>query len=303
MKRNRRESAVLLAALCVAFATSPLGCTDFSDRVAPPVDCTVEDAYEIDGTEIGNFEESDNCSWFGVPDGTGAVDCSHPLAGEEITETAEDTIAAGGAAPTAEPISTGFCKGPRYSQANFACEPIPEGLRCGSERALHLTASRNNDWGGFFADYDIAQANDDVSEWDGIAVWARAEPGSERSVTLALDDKYTANVAGYPSFCVDEEAGATNNNTNTTGVSQSSGEVAGWVPSANACGNAYEYHLSVTNDWELYLIPFEDFLQEPLPNRRIEGFDQESLRGVAIRLPKDSIIDLWLDNFGFYREP
>lgn len=298
-KRNRHNSAGLAVALCVAGATGPLSCTDFSDRVALPIDCTVGDAYEIQSS-IGDFEEGDNCSWFEVPDRTGSVDCDHPLKGDELTEDAVGGAGGEGAVP---PVPTGLCEGPRFSQAAFACETIPEGPRCGSEMALHLTASRNNDWGGFFADYDIAQTTDDVSEWDGIALWARAEQATQRSVTLALDDKYTANIVGQESFCVVEEQSTTNANmnTNTTGVAQSSGQIAGWVPSEDACGNSFEYHLTVTNDWKLYILPFEDFTQQPLPNRRIEGFDRESFRGIAIRIPKDSVLDLWIDDFGFYR--
>lgn len=215
-------------------------------------------------------------------------------------------------------VPTGLCEGPRYSQALYNFDAIPEGTRCGSTQALHLTASRNNDWGGFFGNYEFAKVTQDVSQWDGLALWARAENGTQKSVTLTLDDKFTTNLplnhceeearrAENPEhpdlqrLCVEEEQGPTNPNTNTSGPSQSSGQVAGWVPSENGCGNSYEYHLTVTNNWALYLIPFAEFQQAPLPNRRPEGFDRESLRGLRIQIPKESVLDLWIDDFGFYR--
>lgn len=308
MKRNRRKSAGLILALCVAGAASPLSCTDFSDRVALPIDCTVGDAYEIDTDGIGDFE-SDECTWYGVEDRTGTVPCDHPLALTEEENVHTETVVSAGGAGGAGPVPTGFCDGPRYSQAVPTCEEIPEGARCGSTKALHLVASRNNDWGGFFGNYFIAQNPRSVAEWEGLAFWARAEGGTERSFTIELDDKYTANVtddAGqlnpdHESACIDEEEQTTNQNTNTTGIAQSSGQIAGWVPSENGCGNPHQYQLTVTHDWKLYLIPFGDFTQQPLPNRRLEGFDRETLRAVRIRPPKDAILDLWIDDFGFYR--
>lgn len=266
----------------------------------------------IDADGVGDFEAG-VCEWYGVEDETGTVDCDNPsaLKGPDNIHT-ETIISAGGAGgASAVPVPDGFCDGPRYSQATTTCEEIPEGPRCGSGTALHLEGSRNNDWGGFFGNYAIAQTTSSVAEWEGLAFWARAEPGSERSFTLELDDKYTTNikddlgqpVAGHESACIDEEQQGTAQATNTTGVSQSSGQVAGWVPSENGCGNPYEYHLTVTTEWKLYLVGFDEFTQKPLPNRRLEGFDRTSLRGVRVRPPKDTIIDLWIDDFGFYRKP
>ncbi len=331
----------------IILSLSPSACTEFPERFPPGPDCSAADGYEFDTTVIPD------CDWFGVPDRTGAVDCEHSSAGEPIADTVTylDAVeqpagGAGGESPAREisvEVPTGLCEGPRYSRAETTCETLPGGPVCptgGDEddeetsSALHLTGSRNNDWGGFFGRYptlpDImldrlptsesgyGYMTQDVSEWEGIAFWARAEVGAERSFTVELDDKHTANadmtaqreellLEHFPEHpdlevaCVVEEQQQQAENTNTTGVAQSSGQIAGWVPSEDGCGNPYQYHVTVSEHWELYLLPFADFSQEPLPNRRPEGFDRTTLRGIRIRAPKDTIVDLWLQQIGVYR--
>lgn len=307
--KGSASRVAFLASLSAFALLAPSSCTEFPERQKAPVDCAAGDAYEIDPDGIGDFE-AEECQWYGVEDKTGTVSCDSPTALTEPDNIHVETVVSlGGSMPTSAEVPNGFCDGPRYSQANIACEEIAEGPRCGSGNALHLTAERNNDWGGFFGNYAIAQAPRSIAGWEGLAFWARAEAATERAFTIELDDKYTANVVDdfgqpdpvYESGCVDEEQQGTAQVTNTSGVSQSSGQVAGWVPSENGCGNPYQYHLNITNSWKLYLIPFRDFSQQPWPNRRLEGFDAESFRGLRIRPPKDAIVDLWIDDFGFYR--
>jgi hypothetical protein len=74
------------------------------------------------------------------------------------------------------------------------------------------------------------------------------------------------------------------------------------VPSPNACGNAYQTTLAVTEDWQFYVLPFESFTQDPKPNRRVEGIDRASMRGVTMRAPKGAVLDLLIDDLSYYRK-
>src|SRR5690606_35881775 len=152
----------------------------------------------------------------------------------------------------------------------IACEPIPDGPRCGSQDALRLTARGNQDWGSLYGDYSFATNTTDASEYEGIALWARAAPSTGRSVQVLLNDKYTTNIAlddgspdpSHESACVDEEIDENQVGSNPTpGVPIGGGSTPGVVPSEDACGNAYTKLLTITERWELYLLPFDSFTQ------------------------------------------
>jgi hypothetical protein len=205
----------------------------------------------------------------------------------------------------------------RRAQVNFELAAIEDGPRCGSEYALRLTASRNNDWGCLFGDWFLAGVTSDASEYEGIAFWARAAPGSTKSVLVLLNDKYTANIAvededgnSVPvpteeSACVEEEDLGPGQGTTVNQVTGQQGStsvnVAGRVPSEDACGNSYQKLVTVTERWQYYVLPFESFTQDQFPNRRVEGIDRASLRGIIVRAPKAAELDLYIDDLFLYR--
>jgi hypothetical protein len=205
----------------------------------------------------------------------------------------------------------------RRAQVNFELAAIEDGPRCGSEYALRLTASRNNDWGCLFGDWFLAGVTSDASEYEGIAFWARAAPGSTKSVLVLLNDKYTANIAvededgnSVPvpteeSACVEEEDLGPGQGTTVNQVTGQQGStsvnVAGRGPSEDACGNSYQKLVTVTERWQYYVLPFESFTQDQFPNRRVEGIDRASLRGIIVRAPKAAELDLYIDDLFLYR--
>ncbi len=188
--------------------------------------------------------------------------------------------------------------------------PLAEGERCNGTDAIHLTAARNNDWGCLFGNYQLAQTTSDKSAYDGIGLWAKAAPGTTKTILILLNDKYSVNVtgddgqpvAGQESACVDEEGAGINLDLPDQNGQQGSGSTAvvGYVPSPNACGNAYQAQLTVTDRWQFYFMPWASFTQDPKPNRRLEGIDPSSLRGITIRAPKAAVLDMWLDDLGYY---
>lgn len=280
-----RASTVIFASGLLTFsALCASGCGAPPAREETPVDCTAADDYHLDPISPD--------AWFSATDDTGQVSCDHPAAAGQT------------------PLENGRCNGPRRAVAAIAVEPLEAGDRCGSDSALHLTAARNNDWGSLFGNYALARDGFDASTHEGVALWAKAAPGTTRTITIVLDDKYTrnftddaGNVIEASSFCVDEEgAGETvNQNTGQPGAG-SSVSVPGYVPSENACGNSYQTVLAVTEDWQLYLVPFESFSQNPTPNRRFEGIDRSSIRGMILRAPKAAVFDFWIDDLSFYQK-
>jgi hypothetical protein len=207
-----------------------------------------------------------------------------------------------------------FCESTyaRRAEAAYASETLPETERCSADPALHLTAARNNDWGCLFGNYGLATQTQDKSAYDGVGLWAKAAPGTTKTITIILNDKYSTNikqdnvpVAGTESACVDEEGSGDQGTT----VNQATGQtgstsvaVPGYVPSENACGNAYQGQLAVSDDWQFYFLPFESFTQDPKPNRRLEGIDRTSLRGITIRAPKAAVLDLRIAGLGYYHK-
>ncbi len=277
-----------------------VGCNPFPEREEPPVDCAVGDGYDIDIPFL-EFENPGNNTWFPAVDGTGLVSCDHPKA----VEGSETEVYEGlGGAP-----SRILCDGPRRAQATTSIESIPDGPRCGSEYAMRLTARRNNDWGCLFGDHVLARSSFDASEFDGISLWARAAPSTGKSITVLLNDKYTTNITSddgslnpaFESACVDEEP-EIDGVRGAELAGQPGVTLPGYVPSKNACGNSHQLQLRVTEDWKWYRLPFDSFSQDPLPNRRFEGVDRASLRGMIIRVPKDTVFDLWIDDVAYYRE-
>jgi hypothetical protein len=74
------------------------------------------------------------------------------------------------------------------------------------------------------------------------------------------------------------------------------------VPSAHACGNQFYAVLFATEEWQFHRVPFASLNQAAWPNRVANGIDRSAILARAIRMPKESDVELWIDDFGLYRE-
>jgi hypothetical protein len=206
--------------------------------------------------------------------------------------------------------------------------PIEGSGRCGSHYALLLEAHGHHDWGSTFGDYRIggnyAQGvyfPIDVSQYEGVAFWAR-DPGytsrydgpTTKSIALNLIDAegslgsttgYGNDYDGSPCTQYNFDAAAVTSipmNVATGATPTGSQAVAGLVLPADACNNAfYTVPITLTDEWQLYTIPFSAFTMPALPNREPKGLDVAHLMSLTISVPKEEQLELWIDDFGFYR--
>jgi hypothetical protein len=203
--------------------------------------------------------------------------------------------------------------------------PIEGDGRCGSHSALLLESHGHHDWGSTFGDYRIGTYSTpaplDVSGYEGVAFWAR-DPGytsrydgpTTKSIALNLVDVHgTPNIAtGYMvtydgSACTNyiADGGAAPNvpvSTATGSTPTGSMPVSPIVYPADACNNAlFTLPIVLTDEWQLYTIPFGAFKENALPNREPHGLDLSALMSFTISVPKEEQLELWIDDFGFYR--
>jgi|GEM_PF-4833327 len=73
------------------------------------------------------------------------------------------------------------------------------------------------------------------------------------------------------------------------------------LPDRYDCGNSFSLPLTVTDRWQLYLLPFADFVQPRMPNWAPAGLDTSGIQGLIIRTPPEAHVELWLDDVTFYR--
>jgi hypothetical protein len=202
--------------------------------------------------------------------------------------------------------------------APFPTEPIEDGGRCGSLRSLLFQSSGYQDYGSGFLDYDpgdllslcLNASNSqvscpiDASAYDGIAFWARSPGASTKTVTLQIADTHSFNSSGAETECVYSIIDAGSNGVNvytTTPSNVSTGSsVASAQPPPDSCGNYFQYWLITSADWEFYQIPFSAFSQTAAPNRIPAGFDPSTFFSFTVIVDKESQLNLWFDDFGFY---
>lgn len=189
---------------------------------------------------------------------------------------------------------------------------IPEG-RCDSTDALVLTVNGRTDWGAGFGEYATAQAPVDASEYEGVSFWARATGyGTSTGFLLTLQDRNTYAVEPDP-LAPPEAAPDPNGPVCTVPDAEDAVEayvvneagmlvpVGGELPGPDDCGNGFVRVVTAQRHWTLHRLPFESFQQQALPNRKPGGFDKSALYQFAINIPKDSNIELWIDDLGIYR--
>jgi hypothetical protein len=138
-----------------------------------------------------------------------------------------------------------------------------------------------------------------------------------KGVTVAFDDRHSSTLASTFNTVV-EEAGVGSEisgpclqappsmGTCITTVDPNTGSTttggSGCVPLPNQCGNSFTRTLALTDQWQLYLLPFTSFKQDILPNRTIEDIDLSTIFTFGFRIPKEAVTEIWITKLGFYRK-
>jgi hypothetical protein len=89
----------------------------------------------------------------------------------------------------------------------------------------------------------------------------------------------------------------------TASVQSMEGQVVlgGTILDEYDCGHEFNYVVSTTQEWQLYLVPFDDLRQVRSANWNPAGFDRSGLWAFVIRTPREAQMQLWLDDVAFYR--
>jgi hypothetical protein len=280
--RTRWPRAGLTAALPCAMLAA--GCSAPEERPAWELDCSTPEGIRLEVIPAMQFETGD-AGWFAYGDETyGAIP--------------------GADAPPAP-----------------EAEEIEDGGRCGSQRALVLRASGHDDWGAGFGSWSLATSPADGTGSAGLALWARSRGATDRAVLFHVNDRYSSEEG----VAVDPETGETLLDEDGAPVpgctvpdvepgqqgacpgTDSQGNQI-WVPCGQQtvaptdCGNAFRRVLAVTEHWQLHLLPWDSFYQEALPNRRPEGIDPSAIHVLLVIVPRETRLELWLDDISFYYE-
>lgn len=291
MMRNR----VALASLLSLHA---LACGAGDREPEPEVDCSVSEGYEF--LNISDFAGSDS-GWYRYADPTpgGVPNPDDPNEGSNV------------------PISQTEAPG-----------------RCGDTRFMKLEAKGHNFWGVGFGDWahnDLASRANGTG-YEGISFWARSPIYAEKQFFLSVDESRTVilDVATGPNGerLPVEQTGGTDldgdgfigpgdivpgsqcrkpppeelgePNCYNGGVdSPPSGGVR--VPEPDECGNAFHVRVTTTEQWQLFLVPWDELLQWPCPNRLKDGINGADIAKFEIKFVQGTHYELWLDNIAFYR--
>jgi hypothetical protein len=232
-------------------------------------------------------------------------------------------------------IATSGGTGTNTSRSSISITTIPEGPLCGNSNAGVFRATHNNDWGGMFGKWNFASTGPlNASDYEGISFWARAPGQTTKAFTLVLDDNNTYGVAnadiakGLGSNCrsypTDGGTGNEGQSSGTTVVVTDPGTGTPITGSSNSrasypdeCGNSFFSVVELSSEWRLYTIPWRRFMQNATPNRvpnsALVGPDAGAvkpesmlltfaLRGLALRMPKEAEVELWMTKLAFYRQ-
>lgn len=262
-----------------------LACSTYSTYKDVAIDCTADQGYQLRFISNGASTPTDD-----------------PVTGNGNWWSAGDTLPPDGGT----------------SNAFSTVESIENGGRCGSKTADVLHSSGFTDWGSLFG-YNTLHVPAPGDYYDGLSFWARAPGDTSKGFTIILGDPNTE--VGLSNYC---KGYATNSGANA-GTQPGTFNPAtgqGTAPTnatratyPDECGNEYEAIMLVTGDWAFYTIPFAQFQQANKPNRVPNpvlthvgvvpgtGLLTDQLQVLLVRIPKESIMDLWLDNVAFYRKP
>jgi hypothetical protein len=180
---------------------------------------------------------------------------------------------------------------------------IPEGPRCTSTTALVLTVRGHTDWGAGFGEYQTAMdlAGVDASDYEGISFWARATGfGTSSGFIFGINDRNSSesgNVCTVP--VVDPTTPDSDYIYNQAGMAV---PASGALPGPDDCGNGFSRVMTAHREWYLHRIPFSMFRQLAQPNREPTGIDASGIFQFTVNVPKDSNLELWIDDLGAYRD-
>jgi hypothetical protein len=73
------------------------------------------------------------------------------------------------------------------------------------------------------------------------------------------------------------------------------------VPLANECGNQFHTWITTTETWQLFLVPWNELVQWPCPNRVQGGIARDDIAKFEIKVKQGMSYEIWLDNIAFYR--
>jgi hypothetical protein len=281
----------VIARSCIVIFTA-LACSAGERQAVDPLDCSVAEAYEF--RTISDFSGTDS-GWFlyGDPTPGGVPD---PLVSSNV-EIAE----------------------------------IDAPGRCDDTRMLKLEARGHNFWGAGFGDWahNSSASRADGTGYDGVSFWVRSAPNTDKSFLLRVDEGRTivlppetpdggVPVATPADEDLDEDGyvgpgdiargtqcrlpppeelgkpACYNGGVNPPGS-------ATRVPAPDECGNFFHTVINTTDHWRLVLIPWNELVQWPCPNRLEDGINPADIAKFEIRLVQGSHYEIWIDNIAFYR--
>ncbi len=177
--------------------------------------------------------------------------------------------------------------------------PLPEG-RCESTAALFLESDGHDDWGAGFGEYMMPMVPADATGYEGVSFWARATGfGKSRGFLFNINDRNTNPMGGS---CVEPMATDVLSGGYTYNEGGMIVPLGGDLPSPTDCGNTFQRPVFARPEWYLHRLPFESFQQQANPNRVPTGLDRSGIYQFTITIPKDSDIELWIDDIGVYRK-
>lgn len=175
---------------------------------------------------------------------------------------------------------------------------IPGG-RCESTGALLLTSRGYDDWGAGFGEYTTATNPTVATDYEGISFWARATGyGTSTGFQLTLQDRNTHPMGMVCLMPAADQIASGQYTVNEAGMTV---PVGGDLPGPNDCGNGFQTVITARRQWFLHTIPFEAFRQIAQPNLIPTGIDRSGLYQFTVNVPKDSDLELWIDNISAYR--
>lgn len=250
----------------------------------PPVDCSVEADYEFENIE--NFTA--DTGWYFYSDPTP------------------------GGAPNAVP----------GEESNVPTVDIPAPGRCGDFKMMKLEMYGKNFWGAGFADWrhNGEGSRVDGTEFEGISFWARSPINFEKVFLFRVDDRQTIALdaaMGGEDLTGDGVIGPGDRVTGTDcrlpppnafgqvecygGGIEPPASVGVRVPEPDECGNQFHTRITTTEAWQLFLIPWDELVQWPCPNRLPGGIDKSEIARFEIKLSAGMQYEIWIDNIALYR--
>jgi len=248
---QRRHTALALAAT-IGLALISIACGESSDESADDMtedeSCgaefngPVDPSALIDDLEDGNGQIAQvgtrNGSWWISTDGTDGI----------VTPEAD-------MAPPAERIL---------------------GKRCDSEFGMHITGADFSEWGAVFSlgfRYTDKEEPIDVSEFDGVMLWARVGETHSSNVRIQFQDS-TSHIEGGK--CNPEDG------------------------NPDSCWDGWGTDLEPLGpEWQLYKIRFSTLAQRNF-GLQGEAIDLENVYAIDFSLDANAVFDVWIDDLWFF---